>query len=117
MNVTLDYELIEGIKARLRRVQDAVLSAHVFDKLKERPVTEEQIRAALQNPSNLMYVEAQKDNIGEKYKLVFRKSGKYDLVVIIRFLNSHLKVVTVRIQNKKRIRITGRWQKHLRHPR
>lgn len=113
MNITPDYGLVESVKKRLKAVHSILIGAHVLDRLNERPITEEQIKGALWEPKNLVYAELQKDGRGEKYKLVFRKSGKYDLVIVIRFLNSHLKVVTVRIQNKKRMRITEKWRKRL----
>lgn len=60
-----------------------------------------------------MYVELQKDERGEKHKLIFRKSGKYDYVVVVRFSGSSLKVITARIQNKKRIKLNEKWRMRL----
>ena len=105
MNIAPDYELLEKIKKRLMKTEGIVITEHVFKKFGERPITEEQVRCMLLNAENLVHVEFQKDLRGEKHKLVFRKSGKYDIIIVVRYLNSHLKVITAYQQNKKRIRI------------
>lgn len=105
MDIAPDYELLEKIKKRLMKTEGIVITEHVFRKFGERPITEYQVKCMLLNAKNLVHVGLQKDVRGEKYKLVFRKSGKYDVIIVIRYLNSHLKVITAYQQNKKRVRI------------
>lgn len=112
MEVTPDYELIEKIKARLRSCQDIILSVHVFDDLKFRPITEEGIKDALWDPKNLMHAEAQKDDI-EKYRLFFRKGRNYDWVIVVKFMGHAVKVITARIQSRKRVRLREKWRKRI----
>ncbi len=114
METTPDYELVESVKSRLKSVQDIIVGAHVLNKFNERPITEEQIKSMIWDPKNLVNAEIQKDEISEKYRLIFRKSGKYDLIIVIRLINSHLKIITAHIQNKKRTKITEKWRKRLR---
>jgi len=105
MDIAPDCELLEKIKMRLMKTEGIVITKHIFKKFRERPITEEQVKCMLLNAENMVHVEFQKDVRGEKYKLVFRKSGKYDIIIVVRYLNSHLKVITAYQQNKKRIRI------------
>lgn len=114
METAPDYELIESVKSRLKNIRDIIVGAHVLNRFNERLITEEQIKSLLWDPKNLVNAEAQKDEISEKYRLVFRKSGKYDLIIVIRFINLHLKIITAHIQNKKRTKITEKWRKRLR---
>ncbi len=112
MDVTPDYGLIEKIKARLKASEDIVYSSHFFDELVIRPITEAEIKEILWNPKNLMHAEAQKDDI-EKYRLFFRKSRNYDSVIVVKFIDKKVKVITARIQYKKRVRLKEKWRKRL----
>lgn len=116
MDITPDYSLIENIKIRLKASDDIILSVHVFDELKIRSITEAEIKEILWNPKNLMYAEAQKDDI-DKYRLFFRKARNYDSVIVVKFINSGLKVITARIQYKKRVRLKEKWRKRLNNKR
>jgi len=111
MKVNPDYRLIEEMKNQLQKMRDIELTIHAKDKLKEHPIDEEQLKEMLRKPENLTYVEQQKDDKGEKYKFIFRKSGKYDIIIIAVFVNDILRVITTYYQNKKRTKIVEKWRR------
>ncbi len=113
MEAVYDRELIESMKDRLSNTVDIILSSHTVEHFKEQTITEEQIKDVIWNPKKLLYVEQQPDEMGEKYKLIFHRSGKYDFVIVVLFNNNHLKVITSRIQNKKRLRLVDQWNKRV----
>ena len=51
------------------------------------------------------------DYRGHKYGLLFRKSNKYDLKIVISIKNKTLNVVTTYIQNRKRRKRLEKWLK------
>lgn len=112
MDIIPDYGLIEKIKARLKASEDITYSTHFFDELKVRPITEFEIKEILWNPKTLMHAEAQKDDV-DKYRLFFRKARNYDSVIVVKFVNNKIKVITARIQYRKRVRLKEKWRKRL----
>ncbi|MFH1127240.1 MAG: hypothetical protein V1718_03990 [archaeon] len=106
---------LESMKDRLRNIHDIILSSHTIEHLKDQPIKEEEIKQAIWNPEELIFIEQQDAEIGEKYKLVFHQSGKYDFVLVVLFTGNQIKVITVRKQNKKRLRIMDQWNKRVVH--
>lgn len=100
------------IKVRLKTSEDIIYSTHFFDGLIIRPITEDEIKETLWNPKNLMHVEVQKDDI-DKYRLFFRKARNYDSVIVVKFGDKKIKVITARIQYRKRVRLKEKWRKHI----
>jgi|GEM_PF-6654478 len=72
------------IKDRIRSVENFTFSRHFRHKAKIRGISEEEILSCLKNLQNLDYSEFQGDEPqGSKYALLFHKSGKYDLKLVI----------------------------------
>ncbi|MCK5233786.1 MAG: hypothetical protein KAJ91_03120 [Candidatus Aenigmarchaeota archaeon] len=113
MDIEPDYALVKKIRETLSNMDDVEFGLHAEERLKHHGIDKRIICALIEKPINLMHVEVQKDSRSEKHKLVFRKSGKYDYVVVIRFASSSLKVITARIQNKKRIKLNEKWRMRL----
>jgi hypothetical protein len=62
----------------------------------------------------LIDVEDQGDEEkGHKYAILFSKSNKYDLKVVISVKDKNVNVITAHIQNIKRRRLFGKWLKKL----
>jgi len=100
------------IKDRLRAVEIFTFSRHFQHKAKIRGISEEEVLSCLKNLQNLSYSEFQGDESqGSKYALLFRKSGKYDLKLVISIKDKTLNVVTAHIQNKKKRKVLEKWLK------
>jgi len=84
---------------------DIKISKHAVKRLVERNISVNCVHKFLLNPIKLIKVDKQNG----KYRLQFDLSSKYDLIIVVAFLNSSkkgLKVITVIKTNKK-------WQKAL----
>lgn len=81
-----------------------IFDSHFYKRSRERPINEGIIRSFLSHPEKLEKIE--KGN-KDRFKLWFRMSRKYSLVLIIEILVSKdLKVISAWNSNKK-------WQKQL----
>ena len=104
------------MKRKLQSVADISFSGHFFEpKVRLRKIDGKEIIQNLKSPKRLEFVEDQgSDSRGHKYMLLFRKSNKYDLKIIVSFKRKKLNVITTHIQNKKRRKVYEKWLKKLR---
>lgn len=81
---------------------------HFYDKVKERPISEEIVRKYLKRTERLLKVEEQPSRVEgeEKYKLWIKLSSKYSLVVIASILRKDLYIITAWNTDRK-------WQKSI----
>jgi len=74
--------------------EDIVFDVHFYKRSRERPINEGMVREFLSNIKKLEKIELGKSE--GRFKLWFRMSGKYSLVVIIEIETSKgLKVISV----------------------
>lgn len=82
-----------------------VFDSHFYKRSRERPVDEGMVRKFLSKPEKLEKIELGKQ---DRFKLWFKMSGKYSLVLIIEIsISKDLKVISAWNSDKK-------WQKQLR---
>ena len=85
---------------------------HAIHKLKIRGIPEEEVIKNLKDPKELIAVEDQGEEKGsQKFALLFSKSRKYDLKVVISIKNGRIKVITAHIQNIKKREKLRKWLK------
>lgn len=86
--------------------QDNVsFDSHFYKRMSERPISEEMVRSFLFQINKLEKIEQGKTK--DRFKLWFKMSGKYSLVLIIEIiLSKDLKVISAWNSNRK-------WQKKL----
>jgi len=91
------------IKEEIKVMKEVKFSKHFLEEvLKNRPyLTKELIVEKLKKIENLYKSENQSKN---KYKLIYNLSNKYDLIIVIKFEEKSLKVITSYKNSKK-------WQK------
>lgn len=84
---------------------DISFDRHFYKRCRERPVDEGLVRSFLSKPEKLEKIEIGNN---DRFKLWFRMSGKYSLVLIVEIsISKDLKVISAWNSNKK-------WQKQLR---
>ncbi|HDL02419.1 MAG TPA: hypothetical protein ENH20_01130 [Candidatus Pacearchaeota archaeon] len=84
---------------------DVSFDPHFYKRSRERPVDEGLVRSFLSKPEKLEKIEVGNN---DRFKLWFRMSGKYSLVLIIEIsISKDLKVISAWNSNKK-------WQRQLR---
>lgn len=88
--------------------EDIVFKKHFYDKIKERPISEELVREYLKKTDSLLKVEEQpsKREGEEKYKLWIKLSNKYSLVVVVAISKKDLYIITSWNTDRK-------WQKSI----
>lgn len=75
---------IDELKEKLKSIETITISKHFHLRAKIRGITEKEILSYLKNPEALDHFEYQgKEPEGQKYALIFNKSNKYDLKVVI----------------------------------
>lgn len=88
----------EKIKKFLEELNDEDIhfKKHFYDKTKERPISEGLVKSSLKKIDKLLKVEEQSSRIEgeEKYKLWFKLSNKYSLVVIAAISEKDLYIIT-----------------------
>ncbi len=98
----------EKVKKFLEQVSDEniIFKDHFYDKVKERPITENLVREYLKKTDRLLKVEQQpsRKEGEDKYKLWIRLSNKYSLVIIVAISKKDLYIITAWNTNRK-------WQK------
>ena len=106
---------VEKIRKKLRLIEKITFSKHFHGpKVRLRGITEEDVRRHLGDPKKLEVVENQgKGPKGHKYGLLFHKSNKYDLKIVISMKGDSINVITSYIQNKKRRKVFEKWLKKL----
>ncbi len=104
---------INEIKIILNEIETITFSKHFYEeKVKLRTITKEEIKTHLESLDKLIAVEDQGDEPqGHKYALLFNKSGKYDLKIVVSIKEKRLNVVTAHIQNIKRRKVYEEWLK------
>ena len=100
----------EKIKKFLEEVKDENIhfKKHFYDKTKERPISESLVKTSLKKTDKLLKVEEQpsRRESEEKYKLWFKLSNKYSLVVITAISEKDLYIITSWNTDRK-------WQKSI----
>jgi hypothetical protein len=95
---------LEKVRKRLMKYgfDQIIFSTHAFIRYKQRMLDIEDIKGNLVKPSKLYnFVKEEARFRGEdKYKLFFKSSKKYDLIVIIVFLNNHIEIVTTWLKKR-----------------
>ena len=88
----------EKVKKFLEKVKDENIhfKKHFYDKVKERPISEGLVKSSLKKTDKLLKVEEQPSRREgeEKYKLWFKLSNKYSLVVIVTISGKDLYIIT-----------------------
>lgn len=104
---------VEEMKTRLNEITKIIFSKHVILKAKIRDeISEDALLSQLKTPQNLTYCQYQGEEYGcSKYALIFDKSNKYDIRIIISIKENCLTVVTAHIQNKKKRKRLEKWLK------
>lgn len=86
-----------------------ICTTHFLLKISERGISREEIELAIKDEKKLcLALENQKKKVWEAY---FRKSGKYQLKVILSAddVGKELKLITAYIINKKRVGLVQKW--------
>lgn len=86
-------------------------SKHFYDdKVESRGIEAKDVESFLKNPDSLTEFEDQgKDVRGHKYALLFGKSNKYDIRIVVSVKDTSLNVITTHIQNIKRRKAYEKW--------
>jgi hypothetical protein len=73
-----------------------IFKKHFYDRVVQRPITEELVRDCLKKTDRLLKVEEQPSKIKgeEKYKLWIKLSNKYSLVIIAAISQKDLYIIT-----------------------
>lgn len=102
---------LSEIKRILKTIETITFSKHFQEpKVKLRCISEEEITSNLKEPDKLLSAEDQgEEPQGHKYALLFSKSNKYDLKVVISIKDKSLNVITSHIQNIKRRKVYEQW--------
>lgn len=100
----------DKVKKFLEEVKDENIhfKKHFYDKTKERPISEGLARSSLKKTDKLLKVEEQPSRREgeEKYKLWFKLSNKYSLVLIASISEKDLYIITSWNTDRK-------WQKSI----
>ena len=97
---------IEDVKHFLSKIKQEKISfhPHFYKRCKQRPIDESMVRKFLSKIEKLERIERGNN---ERFKLWFKMSGKYDLVLIIKIENQqNLKIISAWNTSRK-------WQKKL----
>jgi len=88
--------------------ENVIFKKHFYDKIKERPISEELVREYLKKTDRLLKVEEQPSKIEgeEKYKLWIKLSNNYSLVVVVAISKKDLYIITSWNTDRK-------WQKSI----
>jgi hypothetical protein len=107
---------IEKIQEILSSAEMISFSKHFYEpKVQIRGISEEEIKNNLKNPVKLISFEDQGEDLrGHKYALLFSKSNKYDLRIVISIKDKNINVITAHIQNIKRRKVFEQWLKRQR---
>lgn len=102
---------IDEVRNALKTAKAINFSKHFYsEKVKSRGIEIKDVETVLKNPDSLVEVEDQgNDTIGHKYALLFRKSNKYDMKIVISIKGADLNVITTHIQNIKRRKAYEKW--------
>lgn len=95
----------------LKNIETITFSKHFHDdKVRIRSITEDEIKSYLKSLGKLIAVEDQgEEPQGRKYAILFNKSNKYDLKIVISIKEKRLNVITSHIQSIKRRKVYQQW--------
>jgi hypothetical protein len=104
---------LEELKRKLISSENITFSAHYYEpKVQIRGISEEEIIDNLKNPDKLLsFVNQGEEPQGHRYALLFSKSGKYDIRIVVSIKDKSIKVITSHIQNIKRRKVFEQWLK------
>jgi hypothetical protein len=103
---------IRKIQELLSSTENINFSKHSYEKMQIRKISEEEVRNNLKNPTKLISFEDQGEDLhGHKYTLLFSKSHKYDLRIIVSIKDKNINVITAHVQNIKRRKVLEKWLK------
>ena len=107
---------VEEMKEKLKSIETITFSKHFYDpKVRLRGINETEVTDNIRNPMKIEVVEYQGEDVkGYKYGLLFHKSNKYDLKVVISIKDKSLNVITSYVQNKRRRKVFEKWLRRLR---
>ena len=102
---------IDKLKENLKSIETITFSKHFHLRAIIRGITEKEVLSYLRNPEALEHFEYQgEEPEGKKYALIFNKSNKYDLKIVIS-VKEALNVVTAHIQSKRKRKVLDKWLK------
>jgi len=100
----------EKVKKFLEELKDEniIFKNHFYDRVRERPISEDLVKESLKKTDKLLNVEEQpsKRHGEKKYKLFIKLSSKYNLVIIAAISKKDLYIITSWNTNR-------RWQKSI----
>jgi|SRR3989338_1199452 len=100
------------IVEKLKSAEKITFSNHFSARSDIRGITSDEILEILKFPENAQHIEDQgEEQQGHKYAMLFEKSGKYDLKIVVSIKDKALNVVTAHIQNRKRAKVLEKWLK------
>jgi len=101
----------ESVKSILGKIEEIAFSREFREKVvKIRNITEDEIKQTLKQSNKLIFAEDQgEEELGHKYGLLFSKSSKYDLKVVVSIKHKRLNVITSHVQNIKRRKVFEKW--------
>ena len=107
---------VEEMKRTLKTSKNITFSKHYFEpKVQIRDISKTEIEDNLKNPDKLISFEDQgEEPLGYKYSLLFSKSNKYDLMIVVSIKDKNINVITSHIQNIKRRKVLEQWLKRRR---
>ena|SRR3989344_9232691 len=87
---------LNHLRKLLENIETVKFSSHFFKKTKERPISEGLIKEKIKQTKTLLKAEEQHNQTKteRKYKLWFKLSNKYDLVLICAFNKKTLYIIT-----------------------
>ncbi len=97
-------------KKILSKVENISFTRHFQEKAALRSIDCQDIHSCLALHDRLLDAEDQgEDDKGHKYALLFSKSNKYDLRVVVSVKGNNLNVITAHFQNIKRRKAYQKW--------
>ena len=101
----------EPVKEILDKIEEITFSKEFREKVvKIRNITKDEINQNLKQTGKLIFAEDQgEEELGHKYGLLFSKSSKYDLKVVVSIKDKRLNVITSHVQNIKRRKVFEKW--------
>lgn len=102
---------LSEVKKILADIENVTISRHYeIEEMLIKNIPIEEIKETLKNTDKLMFAEDQGDEQkGHKYALLFNKSNKYDIRVVVSIKNKNLNVVTAHKQGTKRRKAYEKW--------
>lgn len=102
---------LEEMKQKLKDIGKISFSKEFIEKaVKIRGIPESEVIKNLKQLDKLIFAEDRGDEEkGHKYALLFSKSNKYDLKVVISIKDNNLNVITSHVQNIKRRKVLEKW--------